>query len=181
VQLDRFQQQQREEQVPLVAGDEPGHRAAFGFGLPGGERQRTDVEVGVLVLGVGVGVVAVVFVDPPAVAQPDGQIAVQQADQVVGPLGPEDLPVPGVVADERDLGERHRQERGHRELPPRVTQQHEARPTRGQQSTGRGNLGQVVDGSPVEQASGLDLAHQVGEVTAACRRRGVVCGRTGKC
>src|SRR3712207_7043942 len=35
-----------------------------------GERQRRDADVGVVALGVGVGVVAVVLVDPPAVAQP---------------------------------------------------------------------------------------------------------------
>ena len=90
----------------------------------GGERQRADRDVGVLVLVVGVGVVTVVLVDPPAVAQPDGQVAVQQADHVVGPPGPEDLPVPGVVADEPELGEHERQEPAtnscHHESPTRT-------------------------------------------------------------
>ena len=137
------------------------------MGLPGGERQRADVDIGILVLGVGVGVVAVVLVDPPAVAQPDGQVAVHEADQVVGPLRPEDLPVPGVVADEPDLGEHHRQERGDRELPPRVPEEHERRPPAGQQRAGDGDLRQVVPGPPPQQAGGLDPVQQVREIAPA--------------
>ena len=118
---------------------------------------------------VGVGVVAVVLAHPPPVAQPDGQIAVHQTDQVVGPLGPEDLPVAGVMAEEPDLGEHERQEAGHRELPPRVADQYEACPRRGEKPAGHGDLRRVVAGPPLQQAGGLDSAHQFGEVAAARR------------
>jgi hypothetical protein len=63
-------------------------------------------------------VVAVVLAGPPAVAQSDAQIAEQDARDAAGPPGAEDLPVPGIVSQEPDLGEDHRQERGYRELPP---------------------------------------------------------------
>ena len=52
---------------------------------------------------------------------------------VTGPPGAEDLPVPGVVAQKADLGEHHRQERGHRKLPPRVAHQDESGPSGGEQ------------------------------------------------
>jgi hypothetical protein len=76
--------------------------------------------IGVSVLGVGVRVMAVVLVHPPAVAQPDAQVAEQDAGGVAGPPGAENLPVSGVMAQEPDLGEHHCQEHGHRQLPPRV-------------------------------------------------------------
>jgi hypothetical protein len=63
-------------------------------------------------------VVPVVLADPPAVAQADTEVAEQDAKDVVGPPGAEDLPVPGVVAKEADLSEHDGQERGHRQLPP---------------------------------------------------------------
>jgi len=131
--------------------------------------------------GVGVGVVAVVFVDPPAVAQPEGKVGEQQAGQVVGPLGPEDLPVPGVVTEEPELGEHHGQQRGDRELPPRVAQHDEQGPGRHEQATGHGDLRQVVAGPALQQAGGPDLAHQLGEVAAAAGRGVAVSSRAGKC
>ena len=76
---------------------------------------------------IGVRVVAVVLVDPPAVAEPDAEVAAHDPDDVVGPPGAEDLLVPGVVAEEADLGEHHRQERRDSQLPPGVAHQHERR------------------------------------------------------
>jgi hypothetical protein len=40
--------------------------------------------------------------------------------------------VAGVVGEEPDLGEHDRQESGYRELPPRLTDQHECQPAAGQ-------------------------------------------------
>ena len=56
----------------------------------------------------------------------------RHAEHVVRPAGGEDLPVPGVVAEEAELGEHHGQKHGHRELPPGVPDQHEQRPARDQ-------------------------------------------------
>jgi hypothetical protein len=38
---------------------------------------------------------------------------VQDSEDVIGSPGAEDLPVPGVMAEEADLGEHHGQKRGH--------------------------------------------------------------------
>jgi hypothetical protein len=48
-----------------------------------------------------VGVVAMMLVHPPAEGQPDGEVAEQQPEDVVGPPGPEDLPVARLVAQTR--------------------------------------------------------------------------------
>ena len=83
-----------------------------------GDRGQRDVGVGALL--VRVGVVAVVLALPPAVADPDQQVRDDQADPVVPPPGLEDLPVGGVVAEERDLGHQNREDHGAGELPPAV-------------------------------------------------------------
>src|SRR5215216_8023147 len=117
VQVGCFQQQQGEEQPALVAGNQP-DQPMLGAGLVGGEGQGGDADVGVQVLVVGVGVVGVVLVHPPVEAHPDQQVGVDQADQVVGPAGAEQLAVAGVVADEGQLGEHHREVGGRQQLPP---------------------------------------------------------------
>jgi hypothetical protein len=94
-------------------------------------------------------VVAVVLADPPAVAQPDEQVAKDEAGQAVAPPGAEGLPVAGVVAEEADLGEGGRQEDRGGELPPGVPQQQEGCPPRGEQDDGQGGLGGVVGRPPV--------------------------------
>jgi hypothetical protein len=170
MQVDPFQQQQREEQVRLVAEHQPG-KAAAGASLGLAEGQRADGDVGVRVLSVGVRVMAVVLADPPAVAQPDAQVAEQDAGDIVGPPGAEDLAVPGVMAQEPDLGEDHRQERGHRELPPRVAQQNEYGPSGGQQPDGDRDLPDVVARPPVQQPGLPDLPGQLRVLAAAPRPR----------
>jgi hypothetical protein len=98
-----------------------------------------------------VGVVAVVLVDPPAERQPNREVAVQQPDQPVGPTGPEDLPVAGVMAEEPGLGEDHGQVPGGGQLPPRIAQQHEDRPPGDDQQRIDGDFRRVVSRVPVEQ------------------------------
>ena len=173
MQADRFAEQQREEQVRLVAERQPGHAPA-GARLRGGEGQRTDGDVRIRAFLVGVRVMAVVLVDPPAVAQPDAQVAEQDAEDVAGPPGAENLPVPGVVAQEPDLGEDHRQERGHRQLPPRVAHHHKDGPSGGQRRGGGRDLPGVVPGAPLQQPRLLDLPGQLRVLAAAPRCRG--CG-----
>ena len=70
--------------------------------------------------------VAVVLADPPAVAQPDAQVAKQDAEDVVGLTGAEDLTVPGIVTQEADLGEHTGQEHGvcHHESPSMTNPAH---------------------------------------------------------
>jgi hypothetical protein len=99
---------------------------------------------GVGAFGVGVGVVPVVFVDPPAEGQPHEQVAVDDAEYVVAGSGGEDLPVSGIVAQERELGEGHGKECRDQQLVPGTTEQSEARPTGDEQPYGRGDLCGVV-------------------------------------
>jgi hypothetical protein len=71
--------------------------------------------------------------DPPAEAHPDKQVGVDQPNQVVGPPGAEDLPAPGAVAHEGDLGEHHRQVGGGEELPSGVSEEQQGGPSGGEQ------------------------------------------------
>jgi len=117
VQADRFAEQQWEKQVGLVAEDHPG-QAPAGVRLGRGESQHAHRDVGICAFGVGVGVMAAVLSDPPAVAEPDAEIAVQDAEDVADPPGAGDLPMPGVVTQEPGLSEHDGQERSHGQLPP---------------------------------------------------------------
>ena len=119
---------------------------------------------------VGVRVMTVVLAHPPAVAQPDTQVAEQDAGDVTGPPGAEHLPVPGVMAQKPDLGEDHRQERGHRQLPPRVAHHHEGRPSGRQHPDGDRDLPGVVPRAPLQQPGLLDLPGQLCILAAAPRR-----------
>src|SRR5262249_7159419 len=117
VQADRFAEEQWEEQVGLVAEDQPG-QAPAGVRLGRGECQHAHRDVWVCAFSVGVGVMAAVLGDPPAVAEPDAEIAVQNAEDVADLPGAGDLPVPGVVAQEPGLSEHNGQEPGYGQLPP---------------------------------------------------------------
>ena len=154
----------------LVAGEQP-DQPVPGAGLAVGEGQRGDADVGVQVLVVGVGVVGVVLGDPPAVADPDQQVGVQQADQVVGGSGAGDLAVPGVVADEGELGEHHRQVGGGDQLPPGSPSRTKATHAGGEQDEIQADPGGVPAAPALQQAGLLDLPRQLGVLTPAARPR----------
>src|SRR5262249_48387785 len=150
-QADRGQQQYREEEVRLVAVQEPGEAAAT-CGLANGEGQGADVDVGVLALVVGVGVVAVVVVEPGAVGKSDGEVRRRDPGDVVGAPRGEDRPVPGVVGEEPDLGEDDGEDDRDGQLPPGVADQHEGRPAGSKRGGGSGDLPAVVAGTTIKQA-----------------------------
>ena len=165
-----LQEQHREEQVRLVTEHQPGQTPA-GARLGFGEGQHAEHDVGVRAFLIRVSMVPVVLADPPAVAQPDAQVAEQDADHVVGPPGAEDLPMPGVVAEEADLGEHHCQEGAHRQLPPRIAHQDEGSPSGCQRDGGDRDLPEVIPRAPLQQPSLLDLPGQLGVLAAALRGR----------
>jgi hypothetical protein len=101
-------------------------------GLAGDEHQCSGPDVRVTADLVRVSVVAVVLVHPPSIAQSDREVAVQQAEDVAGATGPEDLLVASVVAEEGHLGERNAQNDGRRQLPPGPPDRYERRPSRRQ-------------------------------------------------
>ena len=98
------------------------------------------------------GMMAVVLGDPPAVAEPNQQVAVNPADRAVRALGAGDLAMPGVVPDEAGLGEHHSQEDRDQHLPPRPPEHGEHSPAGGQQHQVQADLEAVVDRPPPEQA-----------------------------
>jgi hypothetical protein len=157
VQGNPLQQQQREEQVGLIAEDQPGQAPArLRLGRSEGERPDPDVRVRAFLIRVRV--MAVVLLHPPPVAQADAQVAEQDAEHITGAGGAEDLPVPRVVAEEADLGEHAGQEDRHQKLPPGIPQQAERRPA-GRQARHRGrDLPGVVSRPPVQQPSFPDQA-----------------------
>src|SRR4029453_19345485 len=108
----------------------------------------------------------VVLVDPPAVAQPDQQVGVDDADAVVGPPRAEDLPVPGVMAGEAELGEDDPEEPGGEQLPPRLAEEEEDRPPGGEQEPVQPDLRGVVPRPAVEQARLPDPPGQLRVVAA---------------
>jgi hypothetical protein len=65
--------------------------------------------------------------------------------------------VPGVVAEEAELAEDHRQVDGDRQLPPRVAQKNESRDSREKSGRGRRDFHRVVPGPAVQQAGGFYL------------------------
>jgi hypothetical protein len=68
-------------------------------------------DIGIEAVGVWIGVVAVVLADPPAKGKPTARLTGWQPGPPVGPMRPDDLPMPRVMADELGLGEHHRRVR----------------------------------------------------------------------
>ena len=104
-------------------------------------------------------------------AQPDTEVAVQDAEDSAGAPGAEYLPVPGVVTQEADLGEHHGEKHGHCELPPRVACQDENRPSGSQCDGDYRDLPKEVPGAGLKEACLLDLPRKRG-VVAATRQCG---------
>jgi hypothetical protein len=179
VEIDALEQEQREEHIGLRLGPPCAESPALGR-LTGGEHQRAVSDVGILLRVIGVRVVASVFRDPPAEAEADAEVAVQQAQDPAGTGGPEDLAVPGIVAEEAHLGEHRGQEHRHDELVPGVPEHDNGGPAGGEEQRQHDDGGEVVAASTVEQAGRLDMAGQLGVVTASCgglRPAPVVAGR----
>jgi hypothetical protein len=91
---------------------------------------------------------------------------VQQADDPAGAGGPEDLAVPGVVAEEAHLGEHRGQEDRHDELIPGVPEGEDSGPPGEEQHRQHDHGDDVVGAPAVEQTGRLDAAGQLGVVTA---------------
>ena len=106
---------------------------------------------------VGVGVVPVVLAHPPPVAD-TGDRTVHVADQIVAPARGEDLPVAGIVPDERELGEHHREVHPGQQLPPGVAHNDEHGGSQHKQPDIGGDPPCVVPAAALQQPSRLDQA-----------------------
>jgi hypothetical protein len=118
------------------------------------------------------GVMAVVLVDPPAVAQADDEVRQHEPGRVVGPLRAEDLPMARVMPDESHLGEQHREDRSHQELPPRFADREEGAGRRDGHGGRHCHPDRVVTAPPPEQTGLLDLPGEPRVVAARTLRRG---------
>lgn len=117
MQAGRLEEQQRDEQVGLVAEDEPLY-IPRGPRSGGRERHHAEHDVRIGALGVRVGMMPAVLAGPPAVAESGTEVAARDTKEVIGPAGAEDLAVPGIVAEKAELGKGSREEDRDTHLPP---------------------------------------------------------------
>src|SRR4051794_1399908 len=134
-----------------------------GGDLPGHESEHALPDVRVLALVVGMRVVPVVLVHPPPEAQPDKEVAGEDAQQVVGPSAAPDLLVTAVVAEEGDLGEEQSQPGGGDQLQPRIADPGEHRPGAGEGHERGHDPEPVTRVATLEQPGVPDLSAEGGE------------------
>lgn len=160
----RFEAQQREEQIALVCGEEAGESLAV-LGLFGREDGHAPQDVGVELQVVGVVVVPVVVLHPPAEADPEHQVAVDQAEGLDELAGPGDLTVSRVVHEEGELlvpdGE---PDRGQDHLPPGAAGEGQGRPAEGVHQPDHRDPGHVLARAGPHEPGGLDAPGQFAEV-----------------
>ncbi|MDQ1130720.1 hypothetical protein QE381_002848 [Microbacterium sp. SORGH_AS 888] len=165
VKVEALQCQQREEQPALVP-DDPSDRASSALRVLGKEHDGVRLDVGILADRVRVGVVPVVLVRPPRVAEADHERAdVLRGAVVPGPRR-EDLPVRGLVGQERELGEQHAEGDGDAQLEPGVSEHGEDDPARRRRQHEAGEQHPVEAAPAAKQARILHLSQQRG----VCRR-----------
>src|SRR5215472_12060839 len=146
-----FSEQHGNEQISLATEDDLRHAAALA-GLPGSHCEGLHHDVGIGAFGVRVRVMAVVLAHPPAVAEPDPEIAEQNAQDIADPSGSADLAMPRIVAEEAELGKHDREIDGNRQLPPGVTHQQEYGPASEEQPQTDRDPPSVMSRAQIKQA-----------------------------
>lgn len=164
LQSDAFEEREREEEPRLIAG-EPAPEAGAVRRLPAGEDQHVGFDVGVLVDVVGVGVVPVVFVVPPAIAQAQQQIRVDESDRSAHRPVAGDLCVARVVAYEGRAAAQYGEHRCQEQHPPGVADQDDACDDGCQGERVAGNGERVPALPTVQESLAFDHAQEWGELT----------------
>src|SRR5689334_9731057 len=113
-----------------------------------GERENSGRDVGIPGDLIGTRVMLAVFVMPPAITQATQQGSLNQRGPLIGLARNEDLPVRGIMGQERQLGRNDRQYRSQQQLEPRISQQTEADAEENQTQRSKHHLGPVVAISP---------------------------------
>ena len=108
-------------------------------------------DVGIPTDFIGVRVMCAVLRDPPAETHPDEDVADRKAKEPVRPSRTKDLVVPGVVADEAELGEGQSQEGGDRQGPPRVPDENQTGEPDAERRDRQRDHEAVVAEAPIEQ------------------------------
>lgn len=160
---------QRRAQRRLVLGG-PADECAPVAGLASGEGEQENVEVGVGVLVVGLRVVAIVLAHPPAVTDAD-EATEGPAEPVIGVAPVKDLPVPGVVAEKRELCVHHGKEHGDSELPPGVAYHDKRDAPASEGEEGEPDLDRVVAVPPAQKTRRAHLSGELTVVVVADRPR----------
>ena len=142
-----------------MAGDESGDRPGAAGRLRRREGQHALADIGVDSPLGWVARGAVVLVDPPAVTQPDQQIADEQSEEIVDPLRSGDLLMTAVVPDEGDLGEGEAHHRGDEQLPPRIADEHEHDPGRGEPADRGDDAHRITAAPALEQLAITNIQH----------------------
>ncbi len=114
-----FEQGQREEREVLVFHGEA-REAVLRGGLFFGKCERDQVEVGIGGDVVRRTVMVIVLVEPPAVAEAEKQIRMQQAQELIAGRAAENFLVAGVVNDETELREDEGEESGVAKFDPGI-------------------------------------------------------------
>ena len=104
----------------VLVFDGEAREAVFGGGLSFGKREGKNVDVGIGGDVVRRAVMAIVFVQPPTIAEAQQEIRMQDAEGFIAPGLAENFLVAGVVDDEAELGEDEGEDRGVVEFKPRV-------------------------------------------------------------
>jgi len=108
-------------------------------------------DIGVAAHLVGMRMVSIVLGHPPAKAQPDERVGHDEPEHLIAPARAENLVVPGIMADEAQLGEHHPHQWGDGEGQPRVADHDEQGPSGEEGEDRQGDLHPVVAGPALEQ------------------------------
>ena len=150
IEVHSLQGQERKEEPPLFAGDQP-HKTAGCGGVSFEERDGIHLDVGVFADAIRVGVMTRVLGIPPRVAHSDDPAEDPSESVVRGATG-EYLTVRRFVSEERDLGEQDAERRGHQQLQPAVPQQDESGDRSAEAHGDRGADCRIEPGRTPEQA-----------------------------
>lgn len=115
----RLEQRQREKREMLVFDGEA-REAVFGGRLSFGKCEGKNIHVGIGGDVVGRAMMAIVFVEPPTIAETQQEIRMQQAERFIAGGLAENFLVAGVVDDEAELGEDKGEDSGVAEFEPRI-------------------------------------------------------------
>ncbi len=165
LQGDAFEEQHREEQPGLVAGEPAGEALALRRLLLGPD-EGADADVRILVDVVRVGVVAYVLVVPPRLVHAEQEVGVDQADRPAHPPVTGYLGMTGVVPDEGGTGPDDGQGQGEQEGPPGVPEEDQCGDHRAQCEQIGGDACRVPAGAPFEESLPPDGPQQWREVTS---------------
>jgi len=151
-----FEQRQWEKREVLIFHGEA-REAVFGGGLVFGECERNQINVRIGGDVVGRTVMVIVFVQPPAIAEAEYEIGMNEAEDFVSRGAAENFLMAGVVHDEAELREDESQEGGVAKFDPGIVKFGDEHECADEHDDVEKNFAEVIPGLLGEQAA---LPHQ---------------------